>query len=90
MGRPREAVPLLERALGGVDRGELRPSSRAVVRYKLARALRDLGETERAVGLAREARRGLLEAGTCAADRDLLEEIDAWLVDEPPAPLLDE
>jgi tetratricopeptide (TPR) repeat protein len=69
--RPREALPILERA---VKIGDPDPVNASKIRFALARAL---GKTPRALSLAKEAREVLAKSGGRQA-RDV-KEIDAWL-----------
>jgi tetratricopeptide (TPR) repeat protein len=74
---PARALPPLERAYGIV--GDADSVDAAMTRYMLARALWELDQHERALGLARSARAALAKAGEPSAGE--LAELDTWLAE---------
>lgn len=84
LGRPAEAVAALEAALEIREAVEEDPRPLAATRFALARALVLAGgERRRARELAQAAREGFREAGE--RSRKELEEVDGWLIENPPA-----
>ncbi len=85
LGQPREALPLLERALPICDRGDLDPMEVAGVHMALARTLVALDvERPRAVALARRA--GVLWRGAGEGFAERAREADQWLAEFAPQP----
>lgn len=74
-GRPAEAVPVLERAVGVCDR-TAPPEWQAEARFALARALWEAGrDRQQALFVARRARAIFVESG----DKENIAAVDAWL-----------
>lgn len=83
LGRPREAIAVLERALAIADPGPLDPLDVALLRFGLARALWDSHEDRpRARTLATAARDVFASGGEVAAAG--LAEIRGWLGSQQP------
>ncbi|WP_233582473.1 tetratricopeptide repeat protein [Corallococcus sp. CA053C] len=87
LGRPREALAPLEKAVTGWERARPRPAERPAARYMLARALWDAKEDlPRALRLAAEARQ---EIGALPDEESSVPEVrqamDRWIDRLPPA-----
>jgi hypothetical protein len=90
LGRPAEAIAVLERVRTIHDASDADPVSRAVVKFELARALWALGrDRKRALALAEEARQVIAadpedKAQAAAGVKSGSAEVAAWIAGKKP------
>lgn len=80
LGKPAEALPLLERAVAMTDPKTSDPNTVAIFEYELARSLwMTGGDHKRALTLAHDAHAKLVAIGNTAGTASVLSDLDGWL-----------